>query len=105
MSCCKRSRRRGSWKKKRSMAKIPPITIKTEDDGEKTYYIPEGGGVEIYDTETGELIMYLSRSPAYVYPLLQVLAERCPDLIDKVPEFAKFRKTYEERLLASKNKQ
>lgn len=72
------------------MEKIPPITIQT-DDGPQTFYVPEDGGVEIYNADTGELVMFLSRSPGYVYPLLKVLADRCPDLIDDTPDFAKYR--------------
>lgn len=75
--------------------KIPPITIPTED-GPQTFYVPEDGGVEVYNAETGELIIYLSRSPTYVYPLLQMLAERCPDLIAEKPDFVKYREKAKE---------
>lgn len=59
----------------------PPITIETED-GKQTYVTSKSGGVEIYD-ESGRLVMYLTRSPEWVRPLLKVLADRCPDLISK----------------------
>jgi len=72
------------------MEKKLTVTIPTED-GLFSYHIPEDGGVEIYNPETGELIMYLSRSPTYVYPLLRILAERCPDLVSDDPDFAKYR--------------
>lgn len=75
--------------------KIPNITIPTED-GLQTYHVPDDGGVEIYNAETGELIIYLTRSPGYIYPLLKLLAERCPDLMTSDPDFAKYRKEVNE---------
>lgn len=77
------------------MEKKLTITIPTED-GKMSYHIPEDGGVEVYNAETGELIIYLSRSPAYVYLLLRMLAERCPDLVSDEPDFAKYREKAKE---------
>jgi len=68
------------------------ITIPTED-GSLSYHIPKDGGVGVYDAETGDLVIYLSCSPSYIYPLLQVLAARCPDLASDAPDFAKYRET------------
>lgn len=70
------------------MEKKLTITIQTED-GPHSYHIPEDGGVIVFNTETNELITYLSRTPGYVYPLLRLLAERCPDLVSDDPSFAK----------------
>lgn len=77
------------------MEKELTITIPTED-GKMSYHIPEDGGVEIYNSETGELVMYLSRSPGYVYPLIRLLAERCSDLVTDQPNFAKYRNKVKE---------